>query len=446
MLVEYSVTKGKNILNMDESGVRVGCPLGEDVIVPIDIKELYTASPENRKSVTIIETIMASGKEPLPLFIITPGKHIIENWLSTKLIGKESIDCSPIGYTNNRIVMQYLNHLIKYARAGPNKPWKVLLLDSHESHQFDDFQIKANNNHIKLWYFPSHLTHALQPLDVGIFRPWKHFHSLAIQRALRSLDFEYTITSFFRDLTGIRRDTMKYHTIINAFKESGMWPLSAKAGIKKIRSYSKRKRLIEDVDGEADEEQLDLPALLPTRPVEIWMTAANIRALADRDPTMFSDPSIQLFKTTLQSVDLQLQKAHLITIEHAALQEKIRLEKRRKTTSRRSIYKGGGAEEVEVLWARKKARREKEQQIELRRAKRKLSVAVNKAISTLKSRGIQARKDEKARKERLISFEATGELAPVEDLFPVRQPDKDPTPDEAFFCTEKGYPELLLAI
>ena len=225
-----------------------------------------------------------------------------------------------------------------------------------------------------------------------------------------------------------------------------MWPLSAKAGIKKIRSYSKRKRLIEDVDGEADKEQLDLPALLPTRPVEIWMTAANIRALADRDPTMFSDPSIQLFKTTLQSVDLQLQKAHLITMEHAALQEKIRLEKRRKTTSRRSIYKGGGAEEVEVLWARKKARREKEQQIELRRAKRKLSVTVNKAISTLKSRGIQARKDEKARKERLISFEATGELAPVEDLFPVRQPDKDPTPDEAFFCTEKGYPELLLAI
>ena len=134
MLVEYSVTKGKNILNMDESGVRVGCPLGEDVIVPIDIKELYTASPENRKSVTIIETIMASGKEPLPPFIITPGKHVMENWLSTKLIGKESIDCSPTGYTNNRIVMQYLNHLIKYARAGPNKPWKVLLLDSHESH------------------------------------------------------------------------------------------------------------------------------------------------------------------------------------------------------------------------------------------------------------------------------------------------------------------------
>jgi hypothetical protein len=76
------------------------------------------------------------------------------------------------------------------------------------------------------------LTHALQPLDVGIFHPWKHYHKLAIQAALRSLDFEYTITSFFRDLTSIRQQTFKYHTIINSFRDTGIWPPSAKAGIK----------------------------------------------------------------------------------------------------------------------------------------------------------------------------------------------------------------------
>ena len=47
--------------------------------MPSDVKELYTSSPENRKSVTIIETIQADGRKPLPPFIITPGKKIMDN-------------------------------------------------------------------------------------------------------------------------------------------------------------------------------------------------------------------------------------------------------------------------------------------------------------------------------------------------------------------------------
>ena len=58
---------------MDESRARVRCPRGEDVVVPTNIKELYIASPENRKSIIVIETIITDGREPLPLFIIAPG-------------------------------------------------------------------------------------------------------------------------------------------------------------------------------------------------------------------------------------------------------------------------------------------------------------------------------------------------------------------------------------
>jgi hypothetical protein len=67
------ITKGKNVLNIGELGARVGCSRGEHVIVPTEVKELYTSSPKNRKSVTIIETIVADGREPLPPFIITPS-------------------------------------------------------------------------------------------------------------------------------------------------------------------------------------------------------------------------------------------------------------------------------------------------------------------------------------------------------------------------------------
>ncbi|KAH6698144.1 hypothetical protein BKA61DRAFT_583519 [Leptodontidium sp. MPI-SDFR-AT-0119] len=76
---KYKINSSKKILNIDESGVRVRCPSRESVIVPTEVKELYTASPENRKSLTVLETIRGDGKKTLPPFIITPGEKIMEN-------------------------------------------------------------------------------------------------------------------------------------------------------------------------------------------------------------------------------------------------------------------------------------------------------------------------------------------------------------------------------
>jgi hypothetical protein len=427
---------------MDETGARIGCPSGQHVIVPVEVQELYTSSPENRKSVTIIETIIADGREPLPPFIITPGKKIMDNWIREELVGTEQIACSPTGYTNNEIAIQYLDHCIKHSHAGINKPWKILLLDGHESHHTDLFKLKAAENHIKLFWFPSHLTHALQPLDVGIFRPWKHYHNLAVQSALRSLDFEYTITSFFRDLTSIRKQTMQYHTICNSFKDSGMWPPSAKAGIKKMRSYSRKKQTVDDFD-DNDDNTIELPQHPPTRATEVWTTSATVRALGDRDPTKFSEPSVELYYKTIGVVDIQLQKSHLLMLEHTALQNKLREESKRKTTSRRSIHKGGPSASIQELRGNMKARDEAEKVEMFRKAQKKLSQAINRARKSLLARGIQARKDEKARLERIRGYEAQNELPPLEDLTPIREPDKHPTELERLSMTKEFYPELL---
>ena len=47
--------------------------------MPIEVKELYIASPKNHKLVIIIETIYINSREPLLPFIITPRKKIIDN-------------------------------------------------------------------------------------------------------------------------------------------------------------------------------------------------------------------------------------------------------------------------------------------------------------------------------------------------------------------------------
>ena len=49
---------------MNKSGVKVGCPTGEKIIVPVEVTDLYAPNPENWKSMTVFETIHADGQTP----------------------------------------------------------------------------------------------------------------------------------------------------------------------------------------------------------------------------------------------------------------------------------------------------------------------------------------------------------------------------------------------
>ena len=62
----------------------------------------------------------------------------------------------------------------------------------------------ANEHHILPYPLLVHMTYCIQPLDVGVFQPYKHQHDVAIKDALVGLDIEYSLRSFLRDLTWIR--------------------------------------------------------------------------------------------------------------------------------------------------------------------------------------------------------------------------------------------------
>ena len=83
-------------------------------------------------------------------------------------------------FTNNAIGIEFLKHFIKHTDAGPHSEWKLLLMDNHESHETAEFLKLANNNHILPYPLIPHLTHCMQPLDVDIFQPYKHWHDRAM--------------------------------------------------------------------------------------------------------------------------------------------------------------------------------------------------------------------------------------------------------------------------
>jgi hypothetical protein len=78
VLKRFKIKHAKNIVNFDETGTWIGYTRFKDVIVLIEVMELYKASLENYKSVIIYKAIRVDRSKPPPLYIIVPGKKVIE--------------------------------------------------------------------------------------------------------------------------------------------------------------------------------------------------------------------------------------------------------------------------------------------------------------------------------------------------------------------------------
>ena len=259
----------------------------------------------------MLETIVANGTT-IPPIIIIQGRVHMENWYTEKLDDNVQVLLSDSGYINSELALTYLDHLIKHTGAGMDKPPKVLLMDQHGSHMDDDFIIKATEKNIHPFPFPGHLTHVLQPLDVGVFQPYKHWHKKAVQHAMHNLDIDYNVASFLCDLGEIQGDTFKKETILGAFRKAGIWPINCDTAIAKMKIYMPPEAL----------EEPQLPAL-PSTPKCYSQAEYGLYFWKAKLSERLSSPSQQPFDSWAHGTGAMLAYGDLV-----------------KTTIRPTLYKG----------------------------------------------------------------------------------------------------------
>ena len=78
----------------------------------------------------------------------------------------------------------------------------------------------------------------MQPLDVGYFQTYKHFHKLAVHQAVRNMQLTYDYSCFLQDLPRIREKTLTEKTIVSAWAKAGLFPLDPDMVLKKMKQYS----------------------------------------------------------------------------------------------------------------------------------------------------------------------------------------------------------------
>jgi hypothetical protein len=92
---------------------------------------------------------------------------------------------------------------------------------------------------MKLFFLPPHTSHFLQPLDVGVFHAFKHWHSEFVVDATYSGCTNINKVEFFHALGEIRYKTLKKRTIRHGFRDTGIWPLNPDIVLRNLPEFSR---------------------------------------------------------------------------------------------------------------------------------------------------------------------------------------------------------------
>jgi hypothetical protein len=185
-------------------------------------------------------------------------------------------------------------------------------MDNHGSHRTPEFILLADQYNIILFSFPAHMSHCMQPLDIGCFQTEKHWHAKAIEYALDNLDFDYTIASFLRDLPEIRAKTFQKLTIRDAFRHASIWPPSFKIVEEKMAKYVKS-----STGPVRIAETLPLPD--PQIPHTARQVERRLYKLKGKVEDLLSSPSRADFESFQRGTINLLDKGELVQFERDTL-------------------------------------------------------------------------------------------------------------------------------
>lgn len=166
LMEQYQIKPG-NLWNMDETGVAIGICSNQTVLGTSETKQSYKKSPQNRDWSTVIEACSAAGLD-IPPVVIFKGQELQSSWFPPNTPPTWLFRCTESAFTSNVIGLAWLTeHFIPLTACGDDV--RLLLCDNQGSHISIDFMYQCFINNIQLLYMPSHSSHLVQPLDVGVF-------------------------------------------------------------------------------------------------------------------------------------------------------------------------------------------------------------------------------------------------------------------------------------
>jgi hypothetical protein len=211
--------------------------------------------------VTVVEAISAAGVSTPPMVILTGIRHqrSFYNFLHDDTI----VGNSDTGYTNDVLSIEWLKHWELHSRKTQVGAKRLLVMDGYGSHCTFEFIEYCNQHGVIPFSLPPHMSHLMQPLDVTVFQPYKHWHSEAIDAAIRTGCTDFNRVEFLAAFETFRRQALKSSTIKAGFEKTGLWPWQPEHVLRKIILEYEPPR----------------PATPPAQQIQIAATPHTVRSL-----------------------------------------------------------------------------------------------------------------------------------------------------------------------
>lgn len=223
-LLEKYKFEAADIYNVDETGVTTVQKPNKIVAIKGTKQVGAVTSGERGTLVTVCTAVSAVGNTVSPLFIF-PRKKFQAHFISNGPPGCIG-EANGSGWMNEDTFLIFMKHFVKHVRPTPEKK-VLLLLDNHDSHLYVPTIEFCRANGVVLLSFPPHTSHKLQPLDRGVYGPFKHYVNGAMDNWMKSHPGQ-TMTIY--DIPGVVAEAFPKATtptnIMGGFRVSGIWPFN----------------------------------------------------------------------------------------------------------------------------------------------------------------------------------------------------------------------------
>ena len=137
---------------------------------------MHSIVPDQRKWLFVLVSINATGFS-IPSFYIFRGKRFGKNYIQ-RCEACATMAMQPKAWMTSYLFGAWILHFIELVPESSSisqEHHHLLILDGYISHVNMEVVQVAKRTRLDLLTFPSHTSHALQPLAVSVFKPFKQF-------------------------------------------------------------------------------------------------------------------------------------------------------------------------------------------------------------------------------------------------------------------------------
>jgi hypothetical protein len=327
-----------DIYNFDETGFMMGVICPGMVVTRADRRGRSKAiQPGNREWATAIVCINGKG-ENIPPFLVVQAVNHLENWYTESDLPHDwVIKPTNNGWTNNETGLEWIKHFDRHTAARAKGPYRILIIDGHESHESAIFQEFCKSHNIITLSIPPHSSHLTQPLDVGYFSVLKRSYGRQIETFIRAHINHITKVEFFIAFKAAYKESLTIANGQAGFRGAGLIPFNPETVLEKLDI-----KLRTPTPTLPSSEETNLwVSQTPRNPTDALSQTNLVKDRIARHQGSSPTPLFATIKSALKGIEILAHQHTLVLAENHTLRKANEALSKRRRAKKTRIRQGG---------------------------------------------------------------------------------------------------------